>query len=241
MGRRRDARAPCLARPAARGARRRCWSLTVREGDASMPSVARILGSIAALPVVRQLAARAADAGRGRPPRRRRPTSTSTSSTGSRPATRSTSSEVLGETGDAARIPLSVLDAVRARVALLDERGRRALQAAAILGVRSEPWLLAAIAGEDLIGIDDSLARRAPGQVRRDRVPPRADPDGGPRGPAGHPRDRAPSAGAGDALERAGDGDAARLAYHAEGAADRGGGPPARAPRPASERWRWAP
>jgi len=123
----------------------------------------------------------------------------------------------------AREIPVSVVDAVRARVAQLDDRGRRALEAAGILGLRAEPWLLAAISGEDLTGIDDCLAVglliKADGIAFRHELTRMVVLEDLPaiRGIALHRR-------ALDALERdgarAGAVDSARLAYHAEGAAD---------------------
>ncbi|MEA2518329.1 MAG: hypothetical protein QOF49_409, partial [Chloroflexota bacterium] len=127
--------------------------------------------------------------------------------------------EVLGGNAPAGRIPPSIVDAVRGRVSRLDDRGRRALEAAAVLGVRSEPWLLAAIAGEDLMGIDDcllaGLLTKADGVAFRHELTRMAVLDDLPviRGIALHRRALA-------ALERAGTTDSARLAYHAEGAAD---------------------
>jgi DNA-binding CsgD family transcriptional regulator len=194
--------------------------VTIRDGDPSTPSVARILGSIAALPVVRQL-----------------PLEPLTRAGVARLIGRTTldvrelhritagnpfyATEVLnGETGDHGTIPLSILDAVRARVDRLDERGRRALQVAAIIGVRSEPWLLAAIAGEDLVGIDDGLGagllvKADDGIAFRHELTRMAILEDLPviRGIALHRKALA-------SLERVGAVDAARLAYHAEGAAD---------------------
>ncbi|MEA2518145.1 MAG: hypothetical protein QOF49_225, partial [Chloroflexota bacterium] len=60
--------------------------------------------------------------------------------------------EVLASTGG--DIPISIRDAIRARAGSLDRRARRALEAAAIAGPRAEPWLVAAIAGEDVLGLD---------------------------------------------------------------------------------------
>ena len=186
-----------------------------REGDA--PALARILGGVASLPVVRQL-----------------------------PLEPLSLAGVAGLAGDrdvdvhalhritagnpfylhevldagAARIPVSVMDAVRARVELLDERGRRALQVAAVIGVRAEPWMIAAIAGEDVIGIDDciriGLLTKEEGIAFRHELTRMVVVEDLPviRGIALHRR-------ALDTLERAGAADAARLAYHAEGSADR--------------------
>jgi DNA-binding CsgD family transcriptional regulator/tetratricopeptide (TPR) repeat protein len=54
-------------------------------------------------------------------------------------------------------IPPTVRDAVMARVARLSSTGRTALETASVIGFRSEPWLLTAIAGEDTAGIDECL------------------------------------------------------------------------------------
>jgi DNA-binding CsgD family transcriptional regulator/tetratricopeptide (TPR) repeat protein len=191
--------------------------VTYRDGDDASPSLARILGSIATLPVVLQLplepltragVGRLAEGGHVDIDELHR-------ISGGNPFY---VKEVLDTGGDG--IPVSVLDAVRARVALLDERGRRALQAVAIIGARAEPWLLAAIAGEDLIGIDDGLRvgllAKADGIAFRHELTRMAVLEDLPviHGIALHRRALA-------ALELAGATDSARLAYHAEGAADR--------------------
>jgi predicted ATPase len=190
--------------------------LTHRDGEGA-PSVDRILGGVASLRVVRQLPLEPLSwAGVERLAR--------DTGVDARELHRITAGnpfyvhQVL-DTG-LSRIPISVRDAVRARVAQLDERGRRALQVAAILGVRSEPWLLAAVAGEDILGIDDCLriglltkadgiafAHELARMVVLEDVPVI-------HGIALHRRALA-------ALEQAGVGDPARLAYHAEGAAER--------------------
>ena len=191
--------------------------VTHRDGDGDAPSVARILGGVASLSVFRQLpleplsragvARLASDTGIDALELHR--------ITGGNPF-------YVHEVLDAglSRLPISVRDAVRARVAQLDERGRRALQVAAILGIRAEPWLLAAVAGEDILGIDDclriGLLTKAGGiafgheltrMVVLEDVPVI-------HGIALHRRALA-------ALEQAGIGDPARLAYHAEGSAER--------------------
>ena len=191
--------------------------VTLRDGDGRAPSVDRILGGVASLPVLRQLPLE---------PLSRPGVERLASDTGvdARELHRITAGNpfYVHEVLDAglARIPISVRDAVRARVSQLDERGRRALQVAAILGVRSEPWLLAAVAGEDILGIDDCLriglltkadgiafAHELARMVVLEDVPVI-------HGIALHRRALA-------ALEQGGMGDAARLAYHAEGAAER--------------------
>lgn len=63
--------------------------------------------------------------------------------------------EVLRSAGE--RIPISIREAIRGRIAGLDPRGRRALEAAAIAGPQAEPWLVAALAGEDVLGVDDGI------------------------------------------------------------------------------------
>jgi predicted ATPase len=147
--------------------------VTLREGDASPPSVTRILGSIASLPVVRQLPLEPLTrAGVAR--------LVGKSELEVRELHRITAgnpfyaTEVLhGETGDHGTIPLSILDAVRSRVDRLDERARRALQVTAIVGVRAEPWLLAAIAGECWrlgAATTGDAAARAPDRVLRSAV-----------------------------------------------------------------------
>jgi DNA-binding CsgD family transcriptional regulator/tetratricopeptide (TPR) repeat protein len=188
-----------------------------RDGDGDAPSVARILGGVASLAVLRQLPLE---------PLSRAGVERLASDTGvnAQELHRITAGnpfyvhEVLK--AGLSRIPISVRDAVRARVAGLDERGRRALQVAAILGIRAEPWLLAAVAGEDILGIDDCLriglltkadgiafAHELTRMVVLEDVPVI-------HGIALHRRALA-------ALEQAGIGDAARLAYQAEGSADR--------------------
>lgn len=117
-------------------------------------------------------------------------------------------------------VPTTVRDAVRARVARLSPRGRHALEAAAILGFRVEPWLLAAVTSEDVLGIDECLevgllTRQADGIAFRHELTRLTVLDDLPliRGVGLHRR-------ALRFLEEAGSPDPARLAYHAEGAAD---------------------
>jgi DNA-binding CsgD family transcriptional regulator/tetratricopeptide (TPR) repeat protein len=200
--------------------------VTLREGDGQAPNVARILGSIASLPVVRQLPLEPLTvAGVTRLARSVQPARDGAIDVGELHRITAGNpfyaTEVLsGPTGDTGTIPLSVLDAVRARVARLDRRGQRALQAAAVIGLRAEPWLVAAIAGEDLVGIDDclriGLLTKGDGIAFRHELTRMAVLEDLPvvHGIALHRLALA-------ALERAGVGDAARLAYHAEGAADR--------------------
>ncbi|MGI8830780.1 MAG: ATP-binding protein [Candidatus Limnocylindria bacterium] len=126
--------------------------------------------------------------------------------------------EVLAAGGDL--VPISVRDAIRARIGRLDQRAGRALEAAALLGASVEPWLLAAVSGEDLPGIDDCLSaglvRSESGRIvfhhELTRVAVLEDLPVF-RGIGLHRR-------ALEALRRSGDDDEARLAYHAEGAAD---------------------
>jgi ATP/maltotriose-dependent transcriptional regulator MalT len=126
--------------------------------------------------------------------------------------------EVLAGGDDA--VPTTVRDAVRARMARLSPRGRHALEAAAILGFRVEPWLLAAVTSEDVLGIDECLekgllTRQPDGIAFRHELTRLTVLDDLPliRGVGLHRR-------ALRFLEEAGSQDAARLAYHAEGAAD---------------------
>jgi DNA-binding CsgD family transcriptional regulator/tetratricopeptide (TPR) repeat protein len=119
-----------------------------------------------------------------------------------------------------ATVPISVGDAVRARIGRLDARARAALDAAAVIGARAEPWLLAAVAGEQVLGIDDcldaGLLRKSDGLLAfRHELTRLAVLEDLPviRGIGLHRR-------ALSALEEAGSTDHARLAYHAEAAAD---------------------
>ena len=190
--------------------------VTHRDGEGA-PSVDRILGGVASLPVLRQLPLE---------PLSRAGVERLASDTGvdARELHRITAGNpfYVHEVLDAglSRMPISVRDAVRARVAQLDERGRRALQVAAILGVRAEPWLLAAVAGEDILGIDDcvriGLLTKADGIAFAHELTRMVVLEDVPviHGIALHRRALA-------ALEQAGVGDAARLAYHAEGSAER--------------------
>lgn len=191
--------------------------VTHRDDDGDAPSVERILGGVTSLPVLRQLPLEPlSPAGVER--------LASDTGVDARELHRITAGNpfYVHEVLDAglSRIPISVRDAVRARVGQLDERGRRALHVAAIIGVRAEPWLLAAVAGEDILGIDDCLriglltkadgiafAHELTRMVVLDDVPVI-------HGIALHRRTLA-------ALEQAGITDSARLAYHADGAADR--------------------
>jgi DNA-binding NarL/FixJ family response regulator len=191
--------------------------VTHRDGGDGEPSVARILGGVASLPAVRQMPLE---------PLSLAGVEHLASDTGidAHELHRITAGNpfYVHEVLDAglARIPISVRDAVRARVAQLDERGRRALQVAAILGVRAEPWLLAAVAGEDILGIDDclrvGLLNKSDGIAFGHELTRMVVLEDLPviHGIALHRRALA-------ALEQAGVGDAARLAYHGEGAADR--------------------
>lgn len=126
--------------------------------------------------------------------------------------------EVLAAGGS--EVPATVRDLLRGRLLALGARARRALEAAAVLGTRIEPWLLAAVTGEDLPGIDEAaesgLVHREPeGIAFRHELTRLAVLDEVPaiRGIALH---RA----ALDALTRGSVSDPARLAHHAEGASD---------------------
>lgn len=127
--------------------------------------------------------------------------------------------EVLAS-GEGDTVPGTVRDAIRSRVGRLSERGRHALEAAAVLGARVDPWLLAAVAGEELSGVDESLAtgllrREGEALVFRHELTrmtvtediPMLRAVGLHRSALRH-------------LARADGSDPARLAYHAEGAAD---------------------
>lgn len=131
-------------------------------------------------------------------------------------------SEVLSGADDVtdAAVPTTVRDAVRARVARLSPKGRRALEAASILGSRVEPWLLSAVAGEDAVGIDEALGaallvRHGEVVAFRHELTRLSVLDDVPliRAVGLHRR-------ALRFLLRGDDADPARLAYHAEGAAD---------------------
>jgi DNA-binding CsgD family transcriptional regulator/tetratricopeptide (TPR) repeat protein len=117
-------------------------------------------------------------------------------------------------------VPRSIRDLIRGRIAELDARAHAALDAAAILGSRTEPWLLAALAGEALPGIDDAIAaglvlQDADGISFRHELARVAVLEDLPaiRAIGLHRSVLA-------ALRRAGVTDSARLAHHAEGAAD---------------------
>ncbi len=125
--------------------------------------------------------------------------------------------EVLRSGGD--RVPVSIRDAIRERLARVDRRARRALVAAAIAGSHAEPWLVAALAGEDVLGLDDCIregllvkaesvafAHELTRMVVLDEMPVI-------EAIALHRR-------ALETLRRAGSTDAARLTHHAEAAAD---------------------
>jgi DNA-binding CsgD family transcriptional regulator/tetratricopeptide (TPR) repeat protein len=191
--------------------------LTYREEPRPSPGIARLLGQLATSPGATQIEVL---------PLSRSAMSLMTAGTSVNPDTlyRLTSgnpffaSEILAADGLA--LPRSIRDLIRGRLAELDERARSAIDAAAILGSRIEPWLLAAVAGETLPGIDDAIAA---GLVLRDG-------DG-----LSFRHELARFAVLEDlaviraiglhrsaliALRRAGIADAARLAHHAEGAAD---------------------
>lgn len=121
--------------------------------------------------------------------------------------------------GGAEPVPISITDALEARLARLSARGRSALEAAAIIGSRVEPWLLAAVAGEDVLGADECIAAGLLAKSEtidfRHELTRMAVLASMPvfRGIALHRR-------ALDALLRIGSTDDTRLAYHADGAAD---------------------
>ena len=126
--------------------------------------------------------------------------------------------EVLAAGGQG--IPISVRDTIRARIGRLDQRAIYALEGAAIIGTSVEPWLLAAVLGEALPGIDDCLAaglvQTEAGRIAFSHELTRMTVlEDLPvfKGIGLHRR-------ALDVLLRSGHGNQARLAYHAEGAAD---------------------
>lgn len=117
-------------------------------------------------------------------------------------------------------IPRTVQDLLGSRLLELAPRASRAVEAAAVIGTRVEPWLLAAITAEDLPGIDDAVAaglivREPHGYAFRHELTRLTVLEEMPaiRGIALH---RAVL----DALRRGSVADEARLAHHAEGAAD---------------------
>jgi predicted ATPase len=63
--------------------------------------------------------------------------------------------EVLAGTGTG--IPATVRDAVLARAARLSASGRAILEAAAVIGLRVEPWLLAEMAGAESIALEECI------------------------------------------------------------------------------------
>jgi DNA-binding CsgD family transcriptional regulator/tetratricopeptide (TPR) repeat protein len=117
-------------------------------------------------------------------------------------------------------LPRTVTDLIRGRIAEIDDKARAALGAAAVLGSRTEPWLLAAVAGESLPGIDDAIAaglvvKEPDGVAFRHELARAVVLDDLPaiRAIGLHRSALA-------ALQRGGVTDPARLAHHAEGAAD---------------------
>ena len=118
-------------------------------------------------------------------------------------------------------LPASARDAVLARVAVLAPPARRALEAAALIGSRVDPWLLDAITTEDSTGIDECLSTgvltfdqtglRFRHEIARLAVEQAILPQ----------RRGRLHADVLAALRAAGSDDEARMAYHAEGAADR--------------------
>lgn len=190
---------------------------TLREDEQPSRSLSSLLGALASMPSVRQLPlpplslagvaqlARDHDIDPGHLHRL----------TGGNPFF---ATEVLAAGGDT--LPISIRDAIRARTSRLSPDATSALQAAAIIGVSVEPWVLAAVAGEQLPAIDECEAAGLVQKVDRgisfgheitrmtvlEDLPVI-------RGIGLHRR-------ALEALRRAGHDDEARLAYHAEGAAD---------------------
>jgi tetratricopeptide (TPR) repeat protein len=121
-----------------------------------------------------------------------------------------------------AGIPVTVRDAVLARVARLSPSGRAALDAAAIIGAQVEPWLLSALVGDATAAADECIALgmlRAQGDLLgfRHELARQAILD-----TIGPQRRRVLHGLALRALASSPTGapDLARLAHHAEGAAD---------------------
>jgi DNA-binding CsgD family transcriptional regulator len=117
------------------------------------------------------------------------------------------------------QVPVSIRDAIRARLNRLGGRARRGLEAAAVAGAHPEPWLVAALAGEDVLGVDECVRggllvktdvlvfhHELTRMVVMDELPVV-------RAIALHRR-------ALETLRRAGSTDHARLAHHAEAAGD---------------------
>ncbi|MBW3613166.1 MAG: AAA family ATPase [Chloroflexi bacterium] len=189
---------------------------TLRDDDEPAPPIRRLLGQLAGTRAVRQLALR-----------RLSPAGVARMAAG----TDTDAAELYQLTGGnpffltqvleagSGRVPVSISDALTARLARLTERGRAALNAAAVIGSRSEPWLLAAVAGEDVLGADDCIdaGLLTTGQMVafRHELTRVAVLEQLPvfRRISLHRR-------ALEALERGGTTDAARLAYHAEAAGD---------------------
>ena len=119
-------------------------------------------------------------------------------------------------------IPATVRDAVLARAARLSAAGRAALDAAAVIGAQVEPWLIAALVGDAAVATEECMAigaLQAQGELLafRHELARQAILD-----TLAPPRRRALHARVLEALAAtpAGALDAARLAHHAEGAAD---------------------
>jgi DNA-binding CsgD family transcriptional regulator/tetratricopeptide (TPR) repeat protein len=190
--------------------------LTYRDDDQPSPAVRRFLGHLAAMPAIVNLGLRplsaegvtAMAAGSDVDPAELH------ALTGGNPFY---VAQVLAGGGRA--IPLSISDALRARLDRLGASARASLEAAAIIGSRIEPWLLAAVAGEDVLGADDCVAAGLliKGEVLsfRHELTRLAVLEAMPvfRGIGLHRR-------ALDVLLRSRSPDHARLAYHAQGAAD---------------------
>lgn len=189
---------------------------TLRDDDEAAPPIRRLLGQLAGTRAVRQVALRRlSPAGVAR--------MAAGSDTDAAELYQLTSGNPFFVTqvleAGIGRIPISINDALTARISRLSERGRAALNAAAVIGSRSEPWLLAAVAGEDVLGADECIdaGLLTTGQVVafRHELTRVAVLEQLPvfRRISLHRR-------ALEALERGGTKDAARLAYHAEAAGD---------------------
>jgi DNA-binding CsgD family transcriptional regulator len=189
---------------------------TLREEDQLSPPVRRLLGQLASMTAMRQLAVQPLSAdGVAR--------MAATAGADAGELYRLTSgnpffvSQVLAAGLD--QVPVSIADALRARLDRLSPRARSALEVAAIIGSRSEPWLLSAVAGENVLGADEcfeaGLLARGDVIAFRHELTRLAVLEDLPvfRGIGLHRRTL-------DALIRGGSTDDVRLAHHAEGAAD---------------------
>jgi DNA-binding NarL/FixJ family response regulator len=190
--------------------------LTYRDDQEPPPSVRRLLGQLALMPATVNLTV---------PPLSAAGVAAMASGTDVDPAGLHVLSggnpfyvaQVIAAGGQ--EVPLSISDAIRARLDVLSRSARASLEAAAIIGTRIEPWLLAAVAGEAIRGADECVAAGllSKGEVLsfRHELTRLAVLEDLPlfRGIGLHRRTL-------DVLVRQGSTDHPRLAYHAEAAAD---------------------